>query len=568
MLADDLALVEDEDPVGEREDLVELERDEQDRAALVALGDQPPVQVLDRADVEPTRRLRRDQDLRVACDLARGDHLLLVAARKAAGTRHRAPAAHVELADQRRRAADELPGEEPAPLRVRWARVVVQRDVLRDRELEHEPAPLPVLRDMAEPGVQHAPRILTGAVAAADHDPAARDLLQPRDRVDQLGLSVAVDAGDADDLSRPHLERGAAHLLDAALVDDVQILDREQDVARLRGILLHAQQHVSTDHRARERFLRRAFARDRLDRLAAPEHGDAVGDLEHLVQLVADEDDRLAVGPQALDDLEQLARLLRRQHGRRLVEDEHVRAAVERLEDLDALLLADGDRADERGRIDGEPELRGELADALLGSALVEQRPVVRLDAEDDVLGDGHHRDEHEVLVHHPDARVDRVARRRERDGPAVQPDLSRVRPVQPVEDVHQRRLAGAVLPEQRMHLPRRTSNETASLATTPGNSLRIPRISRTSSSVNPAPKRLRGRARARPLICCADYLSTAGGLSFPEMIFALKLFITAIHDFLTFGLILPTPTPLFFRLKTRSLPPLNLPLDAWTMVS
>ena len=60
VLADDLALVQDEDPVGEREDLVELERDEQDRPALVALRDDPPVQVLDRADVEPARGLRGD----------------------------------------------------------------------------------------------------------------------------------------------------------------------------------------------------------------------------------------------------------------------------------------------------------------------------------------------------------------------------------------------------------------------------------------------------------------------------------------------------------------------------
>ena len=78
------SLVHDEDAVGEREHLVELERDEQDRAALVALGDEPPVHVLDRADVEAARRLRRDQHVRVARDLARDDDLLLVAARERA----------------------------------------------------------------------------------------------------------------------------------------------------------------------------------------------------------------------------------------------------------------------------------------------------------------------------------------------------------------------------------------------------------------------------------------------------------------------------------------------------
>src|SRR3954452_14847194 len=79
VLADDLPFVEDEDAVGEREDLVELERDQEDRPPLVALLDETPMEVLDRADVESARGLRRDQHLRVARDLSRRDHLLLVA---------------------------------------------------------------------------------------------------------------------------------------------------------------------------------------------------------------------------------------------------------------------------------------------------------------------------------------------------------------------------------------------------------------------------------------------------------------------------------------------------------
>ena len=64
----------------ERQHLLELERDEQDRPALVSLLDEASVDELDRADVEPARRLGGDQHLRVALDLAREDHLLLVAA--------------------------------------------------------------------------------------------------------------------------------------------------------------------------------------------------------------------------------------------------------------------------------------------------------------------------------------------------------------------------------------------------------------------------------------------------------------------------------------------------------
>ena len=61
----------------------------------------------------------------------------------------------------------------------------------------------------------------------------------------------------------------------------------------------------------------------------------------------------------------------------------------------------------------------------------------------------------------------------------AVQPDLALVGLVEPVEDAHQRALAGAVLAEAaRAPRRRRTSKSTWSLATTPGKRLVMPRIS------------------------------------------------------------------------------------------
>src|SRR5581483_1084139 len=158
------------------EHLVELERDEEDRPPLVALLDQPAVDELDRADVEAARRLRGDQHLRVAIDLAREDHLLLVAARERAGARQRTAAADVELADQPPRPLDEPTWEEPAPPGCRRLVEVVQLDVLRDRELEHEPAQLPVLRDVAEAGVERDARAAVRHVAAGDPDAARRDV--------------------------------------------------------------------------------------------------------------------------------------------------------------------------------------------------------------------------------------------------------------------------------------------------------------------------------------------------------------------------------------------------------
>ena len=57
------------------------------------------------------------------------------------------------------------------------------------------------------------------------------------------------------------------------------------------------------------------------------------------------------------------------------------------------------------------------------------------------------------MLVHHADPVLDRGLRGAERDALAFDPDLALVRVVEPVEDVHERRLAGAVLAEERVHL-------------------------------------------------------------------------------------------------------------------
>ena len=72
---------------------------------------------------------------------------------------------------------------------------------------------------------------------------------------------------------------------------------------------------------------------------------------------------------QRIDDLEELARLLRREHRRGLVQDEDLGTPVERLEDLHPLLHADADRLDAGTGPDREPEALGEFADPGLGLA-------------------------------------------------------------------------------------------------------------------------------------------------------------------------------------------------------
>src|SRR2546421_284658 len=60
VLGGDPSLVEDEDAGRQGEDLLEPERDQEDRAALVTLLDQAAVEIFDRADVEAARWLGGD----------------------------------------------------------------------------------------------------------------------------------------------------------------------------------------------------------------------------------------------------------------------------------------------------------------------------------------------------------------------------------------------------------------------------------------------------------------------------------------------------------------------------
>ena len=185
--------------------------------------------------------------------------------------------------------------------------------------------------------------------------------------------------------------------------------------------------------------------------LAATHDRDAVADGADLAQLVADEDDREALVDEATQRLEERLDLLGHEHGGGFVEDEHAAVARERLDDLDALLLADREVLHERVGLDGDAEAVGGLLDRAAGGSQVE--PGTAGPAEDDVLGDRHGLHQREVLGDHADPGRDGVARGVDGDGRAVDLDGAGVGAGEPVEDAHQRGLAGAVLAQQGVDL-------------------------------------------------------------------------------------------------------------------
>jgi hypothetical protein len=124
------------------------------------------------------------------------------------------------------------------------------------------------------------------------------------------------------------------------------------------------------------------------DGLAAAHDGHVVGDVEHLAQLVRDQDDGRALRLERAQHAEQLLGLLRREHGGRLVEDQDLRAVVERLEDLDPLLLADRQVLDLRRRDRRAGRALGELLTSAIARARMRKGPWPAPWASVSVLGD------------------------------------------------------------------------------------------------------------------------------------------------------------------------------------
>ncbi len=156
--------------------------------------------------IEPTsttaRRLRRHEQPQVAGELAGHDDLLLVAAGELARGRGDAGGADVVLLELLARegvAGADLQGavtDERRP-----GEAAVEHEVLGDRELADQAIHLPVLGDEAHPGVEDLAHGAARRAPAIERDRAGHVLLQSEQRLGELGLAVALDAGDREHLA-------------------------------------------------------------------------------------------------------------------------------------------------------------------------------------------------------------------------------------------------------------------------------------------------------------------------------------------------------------------------------
>ena len=230
------------------------------------------------------------------------------------------------------------------------------------------------------------------------------------------------------------------------------MLDLEDHVADLGRGLGEQVADLAADH-LRDDLVDRGVG-DRVggDVGAVAHHRDGVAQREDLVEAVGDEHQRPALVAQAAGDGEEPLDLDAAERGGGLVHDQQAGVERDGLRDLDDLLV--GDR-EAQGGAPGV-DVHAEPVEELLGLG-VHRRPVdpaaaaERLAAHEDVLGDRQVREQRRLLVDHRDAgRLGRGGRA-EVDVLAVEAEHAPVALVHAGDDLDQRRLAGAVLADQRV---------------------------------------------------------------------------------------------------------------------
>src|SRR6185503_1161401 len=332
------------------------------------------VDVLGRSDVEAASRLADDDESRALRDLATEHDLLLVATGERPHDRARVRGTNVELPGQAIAFFRDRLALKDAPARVWWPILFSEDEVVSDRERKHEILDPPVLGHVRAAALACSLRIVVRDIGGANGDRSLGDRAQAKDALRELALPVSPDAGDAQDLTLAHDEVDAPQRLRPSIRQGLETRDLQYGEARSGGLARADVMKLAPDHRLCD-LTRVRVLRDELSGvLSRTQNGDAVGDREHLTELVRDEDQGLAFVAKLPDDREELVDLLRCEHRGRLVEDEQLGAAIKHLQDLDALLQAERDVLDPRARLDDDLELLLKLADTCFDGARAQAR--------------------------------------------------------------------------------------------------------------------------------------------------------------------------------------------------
>ena len=451
-LARALAAAEDQHAVAQAHQFFQVCRDEQDGRAFFLFFQQGASHKVDRTDIQPSRGLGGDQELRPPADLARKHDLLQVAARHAADGVVVRYAADIKVFLELFAVLLDTFALQHAAARKPRRALTAADQVFAEFGAQAEARVHAVFGNIAHALVPARFNVCLCDILAAEGDRAMACTVHADEQIDKLRLPVALHAADAEDLARVHLHRKILEARDAQIVKVPQVLGLADALADLACAVVFDELRVlAVDHRAGDVIFLHTARHLRHD-LSCADDGDAVADLHDLAQLVRDEDDALSLALELFDDAEEFRCLLRGEHGRRLVEDEHPCTEVECLDDLHLLPLAHAQPPDGHIGRNLQPEAAQHFLHLAACFLVADKTEAGRSGGHDDVLQNGHLLDLHEVLMHHADAELHRTGHV-VRDGLAIDLDGAAVRLVLAVENAHQSRFTGAVFADERMRL-------------------------------------------------------------------------------------------------------------------
>ena len=146
---------------------------------------------------------------------------------------------------------------------------------------------------------------------------------------EQFGLAVACNAGNAQNFACAHFKRNTFEPFDTFFVGQAEVFDLKNWLAGFGFFLVNLKQDLAAHHHLRQP-LRAGLGRLHSRRhLAAPHHRDGVGGIHDFAQFMRDEDDCFALGPQVVEDAEEVIGLCRGQNTGGFVKDEDLSLTVE-----------------------------------------------------------------------------------------------------------------------------------------------------------------------------------------------------------------------------------------------
>ena len=184
-----------------------------------------------RAEVEAAGRLHGDDEPRrwTAGELAGGDDLLLVAAGKIGRSRERLRRPNVESGDERARLRTAALAVDERAARVGRRALVAEGEILLDAEGQAERAAVAIFGEVHDPRGAGGGGSARPSFGAVQPEGAARGAQAGQD-FGQLGLSIAVDSGDAEDFAAGEIEREAVQGGAAAIGEAGEVAGFEEDV--------------------------------------------------------------------------------------------------------------------------------------------------------------------------------------------------------------------------------------------------------------------------------------------------------------------------------------------------